>query len=672
MKKSGNYYKRKRYFEDDGYKKSIGIKEGLTLCGNEDEVKVAKQLSKFFKITFSKEGVFKTTAYVFDFLQPGEEFREYYNLYNEVLLLFSPYMEFESRTLDFVDKTLEEFDNRLDKVCVFLVSKDINIESKINGINTTNKDSRIIVPFTYNEILKNEISKNDISGKLRKYFYNRDLFALESPLKTEAYFYGRNTLIQKLYDKYLIGEQSGLFGLRKTGKTSVLYALERQMILRNGYSIYIDCQNPGIYMKRWNELLEYIVAEVVKKYELDVCIGDYAEKYVTDSFEQNIKEISSMIGTRILIMFDEIEHICFKTSDKEHWRSGEDYCMFWQTMRSVFQKEPECFTFLIAGVNPLCVETDYINDIENPIFAMISSEYLSLFDLNNVKDMIGHIGKYMGLSFDEEIYTKLTEDYGGHPFLIRHICSLINADINANRPCTVSKYEYDAKKKEYDAKIVHYVEMILSVLKNWYPSEYELLEILAIDGNEELKKNLEYKEKEMQHLLGYGIVKEVKENYYITINAVSLYLENNHKLQGKMTTKEQAWSNVSTRRNSLESRLRKIMILQMTMQYGSKKVKGKLLEVIESGRKEREKLQDLDINDLVENHFFLLDVKQVILKNWSLFDKVFIDKVKFENFIDVINKYRIDAHAKTINEDDMLMLTVAFNWFDEKIANLPV
>ncbi len=50
MKKSGNYYKRKRYFEDDGYKKSIGIKEGLTLCGNEDEVKVAKQLSKFFKI----------------------------------------------------------------------------------------------------------------------------------------------------------------------------------------------------------------------------------------------------------------------------------------------------------------------------------------------------------------------------------------------------------------------------------------------------------------------------------------------------------------------------------------------------------------------------------------------------------------------------------------------
>lgn len=618
--KSKKYYKQRRYYESDGYKKSTGIKQGLKLCGNDEEIKVAKQISKFFKITFSKSGVFKTTSYTFNFLQPGEEFREYYNLYNEVLLLFSPYTEFESRTLDFVDKTLEEFDNRLDKVCVFLISKDIDIESKINGINTLNKDSRIIVPFTYNEILHNGISKDNISRKLRKYFYNRDLFALESPLKTEAYFYGRNTLIQKLYDKYLMGEQSGLFGLRKTGKTSVLYALERQMILRNGYSIYIDCQNPSIYMLRWNELLEYIIIEVNKKYKIDLIIekNSYIEKKAASSFEKHFKEINNKIETRVLIMFDEIEHICFKTSEKTHWKSGEDYCMFWQTIRSVFQKTPECFTFLVAGVNPLCIETDYIKEVENPIFSMISSEYLNLFDLNNVKDMIGHIGKYMGLKFEEEIYTKLTEDYGGHPFLIRHICSLINANVSANRPCSISKYEYDAKKKEYDTQIIHYVEMILSVLKIWYPIEYDLLEILAIDGNNELKKNLEYKEKEIQHLIGYGIVKEINDNYYITINAVSIYLENNHKLQGKQTTKQQAWSNVSTRRNTLEDRLRKIMLVQMTMQYGSKKVKGKLLEVVDSIRREREHLQDLEVNDLVENHFYLLDVKQVLLKNWSL------------------------------------------------------
>ena len=67
MDKRARYYKNKRYFESDDFKKSTGVKQGLRLCGNEDEIKVANQLSKFFKITFSKEGTFKTTSYVFIF-----------------------------------------------------------------------------------------------------------------------------------------------------------------------------------------------------------------------------------------------------------------------------------------------------------------------------------------------------------------------------------------------------------------------------------------------------------------------------------------------------------------------------------------------------------------------------------------------------------------------------
>lgn len=99
--------------------------------------------------------------------------------------------------------------------------------------------------------------------------------------------------------------------------------------------------------------------------------------------------------------------------------------------------------------------------------------------------------------------------------------------------------------------------------------------------------------------------------------------------------------------------------------------RAKVNEYVEA-HKNQPAINKLEINDLIENHFYLLDVKQVILKNWSLFDVTFIDKVKFENFLDVINKYRIDAHAKTIEESDLLMLTLAFNWFDERIEDLPV
>lgn len=655
-----------------GHSNLIGIKQGLNICGTENEQKVTNELAKFFAITFSRAGKFKSTEYVINFLKPGEEFREYYNLYNEVLLLFSPYKEFDTRILDFVDKTLEEFDNRLDKVCLFLVSNDNEIEKKVRMISSQNKDSKIIVPFSYYEILKKGLNRDYLNDKLRSYFYSRDLYALESPLKTETYFYGRGKVVQELYDKYLLGEQSGLFGLRKTGKTSVLYALERQAINRKGCSIYIDCQNPSIYLCEWNQLLLKIIQELTQKYypEYDgnIISEKYVEKEAAAEFEKDIVNISKKIGTRILIMFDEIEHICFKTAENEHWKSGKGYCMFWQTIRSAFQKHPESFTFLIAGVNPLCIETAYVNEVENPIFDMISIKYLELFTIENVKIMTQEIGKYMGLSFDEEIYTRLTENYGGHPFLIRHICSLINKETTGIRPCIISKYEYDSNKANYDRKIVHYVEMVLSVLKTWYPEEYDLLEVLAIDGSEELKKEMVYKDKEINHLIGYGIIKEVNSNYYITIDAVSTYMENMHKMSNKVTTKEEAWKQISVRRNTLEEKLRKLMLVQMTGQYGKKNVKNKLLEVIDSSR--RNSIQDKEINDLVENAFFLLDVKKVIMKNWSLFEKIFIDKGKFDNFLDVINKYRVDAHAKNIIESEMLMLTIAFNWFDECMEGL--
>ncbi len=37
--------------------------------------------------------------------------------------------------------------------------------------------------------------------------------------------------------------------------------------------------------------------------------------------------------------------------------------------------------------------------------------------------MVSTIGNYMGMRFDDEIYTYLTDDFGGHPFIIRQVCS---------------------------------------------------------------------------------------------------------------------------------------------------------------------------------------------------------------------------------------------------------
>ena len=464
-----------------------------------------------------------------------------------------------------------------------------------------------------------------------------------------------------------------MFGLRKVGKTSVLYALERLIKLRGGNSVFIDCQNTSVHKSRWNELLYYIVNLIRENYKLDEnvisSIENYTERDASQCFERDMINLKNALNNRrILLIFDEIEHISFKTSSTNYWSEKDDYINFWQTIRAIYHKQPSLFSFVIAGVNPLCIEESSVNGYDNPIFSMLNPIYLELFSIKDVKEMISKIGNYMGIQFEEQIYSFLTEDYGGHPFLIRHVCSLINKDVQMERPYTVTKYDYKHKKEEYDLNISSYIESIISVLKKYYPEEYELLEILIIYGNDKFKEKLQFYENVTNHLLGYGILKRSNDNYFVTIDAVTSYIKTKYEYKKIENTKEAKWEEVSVRRNTIEMNLRTVVLLTLSLNFGKKNVIDKVLDIIEENRKD--KIRNLEINEIFKNELYLLDLKKIIVKNWNKFDRIFIDKSKFEMFLDLINSRRIDAHAKTISIDDMAQLRICFGWFEEILNDI--
>ncbi|PEJ35941.1 ATP-binding protein [Peribacillus butanolivorans] len=643
-----------------------GIKYRLNIKGNDIEKKIVRNLAEFFGVTFSRTEKFKNTDYNFSFLQPGDEYREKFNMYNEILLLFSPFQDFDRRALDFVDKTLTDYDNRLDKVCIFLVSKDLNITNKIAALNNENKDSKLIVPFTYAEFSKRKITQEDVENKLREYFYSRDLFAIESPIRNDSYFFGRKKIVQEFYSKYISGEQGGLFGLRKIGKTSVLYALMRTIESKDGIYVFMDCQSPSVHALRWYELLEGLIIKLSEKYNVQLNMSAYTfdEKHAAYSFEKLLLQIYKQLSEkRILLIFDEIEMICIDTASAEHWKNNLDFVYFWQTIRAFCQEHQNELCFLVAGVNPHCVEVASIQGIDNPIFSMINPAYLELFGIEDVKNMVSSIGKYMGLEFDEEIYTKLVEDYGGHPFLIRHICSLINSSISLERPMKVNKYDYGREKANYDIAISKYIEQIIQVLKISYFKEYKLLEILAVQGNEAFLSNLGKADfSTIQHLIGYGVLKKYKDTYFITIEALALYLKNNSDLLINDSMEEKRTA-ISKRRNKLEIKLREMIHTVFITKYGKLDARERILKAKKT--EERTKLEGIALNELMEKEYFFPELKVLIDKNWEDFSKVFVDKSKFKLNMDIINTYRIDAHAKSITEEEYLMTHMALKWIEE-------
>lgn len=666
----------------------------LRLCGTSGAQMAAREFSKYGLISFSREQRFKSTNYAFHFFKPVEKLKQLYNLGDEVLILCcSDSLErFKSRTKDFIDyllSTQQEFKNRLDKVTCFLIDSQDDIEEIIKEDRIRNPDSRLIVPFSYEE-LQQGLDDEMLQGRLRTFLYERDLFGIASPLKDENLFFGRDRadLIAELYGKYRQGEHGGLFGLRRIGKTSILNLLRLRVEQSNGVVVYMDCTK--YHHKRWNLFLQQIVREIFKKYSsgdadmvpsipsgvlLDEDPARYEEQNASISFEEDLTSLYHHLGdTRILLIFDEIEQIGYTTSPSEYWCNGKDALYFWQAIRSVFQTNSQLLSFVITGVNPKCVELAKINGIDNPIFNSLTPQYITLFDHKDVKKMVSDIGKYVGLRFEAEIFAGLTNDYGGHPFLIRQVCSRINMEVLGRgeiRPYTVSKYSYEKHSEEYRSQMMSVIEQILGVLQDFYPAEYELLKTLALDGSDAFVRRLTLGESTVSHLLGYCLIQKAEGDYHVRIRSVSQYLKEKYRHEKTLDSWSEKRTRISIRRNDIEIKLREIIRTQYVCKFGGK-AKEELIAHLKDTCKDptqEKKIRALDLKSAMQEVYFN-QLKALICKDWKNYESLFVDKAKFQSFFDLINQYRADAHAKELDEEEEAMLNIAFRYFEKALRDL--
>ncbi len=666
----------------------------LQLCGTSGAQMAARRFSEYGLISFSREQRFKSTNYAFHFFKPVEKLKQLYNLGDEVLILCcSDSLErFKSRTKDFIDyllSTQQEFKNRLDKVTCFLIDSQDDIEEIIKEDRIKNPDPRLIVPFSYEE-LQQGLDDEMLQGRLRTFLYERDLFGIASPLKDENLFFGRDRadLIAELYGKYRQGEHGGLFGLRRIGKTSILNLLRLRVEQSNGVVVYMDCTK--YHHKRWNLFLQQIVREIFKKYSsgdadtvpsipsgvlLDEDPARYEEQNASISFEEDLTSLYHHLDdTRILLIFDEIEQIGYTTSPSEYWRDGKDALFFWQAIRSVFQTNSRLLSFVITGVNPKCVELAKIDEVDNPIFSSLTPQYITLFDHKDVKKMVSDIGKYVGLRFEEEIFAGLTNDYGGHPFLIRQVCSRINMEVLERgeiRPYTVSKFSYEKHSEEYRAQMMSVIEQILGVLQDFYPTEYELLKILALDGSDAFVRRLTLGESTVSHLLGYCLIQKAEGDYHVRIRSVSQYLKEKYRHEKILDSWSEKRTRISIRRNDIEIKLREIVRTQYVCKFGGK-AKEELIAHLKGTCKDptqEKKIRALDLKSAMREVYFN-QLKTLICKDWKDYASLFVDRAKFQNFFDLINQYRADAHAKELDEEEEAMLNIAFRYFEKALQDL--
>lgn len=636
------------------------------------EIEIVNNLATVWFIAEAGVHQVGKVSYPYVFLKPCDSFKEKFNLLSDILCLFHPYQQIDSRVPEAIEKLLGKYPQRLDRLCVVLVTNAEGVAEEKQ--RPSDSDPRILIPFKYRELRGGVAGKERLMvERFEQQLYTKDLFGMSSALKSERFFFGRTNEIQRLVGHYQNNENSTIFGLRRIGKTSLLWAVTRQLKAMGAPVTLIDGNDNKYHRATWNKALFRVKEAIFATNGINGghTESDYSQDDATSCFAKDLRSVKVKSGKPVLIIFDEIQNLCFDVSTSDEWRSSKESVPFWQAIRSVYQQNQNLFSFVLGGTNAHILEAPHtVDGTENPLFGYITPRYLGFFSWEEVQGMLEQIGAYMGVSFDPAVYHYLTDDFGGHPFLIRQACSKlwdIQVAPNVPRRVQTTKAIYKGQKEVLFSHTRNYIAMILEVLTERYQREFEMLRLLAAGDQERFRIYAENSPRDIEHLVGYGLIERSGESFVFRIAAVELAVQKSARDLVCPESMEERWALLSKERNQFEFRFRDYVRSNLKVALGKAQAKQ---EVISAMRKPQQvqTAHGLEYDQIFSKEFYFLNLKDIVLKHWDRFKYLFNeDKGRFEHAMNMGNRYRADAHAKSVTDEqfraampELVWLTTSF------------
>jgi hypothetical protein len=438
-------------------------------------------------------------------INPEKYIRDTFGFDSEVAVFIFNYAHSQPRQIQAINQAFmeEPLAGRADPGLYFLISGDPNIKQWTEDYCSRNPQTRHGIPVTTTELISSRNDEWYIRNLIRRAIFIRDLFDYRLPIMDDLYFFGRDGIVADLVDSIKKVQNRGLFGLRKTGKTSILFKVKRQCETSNIAKIaYVDCKAKFIRDMTAPQLIRYLSTSICQLFDIRVESVRQADDFTT--FHRVCQTVNNQ-RSRLCIIFDEIEYLSPLSKLNEHWQS--DFIDLWQTLWSE-QSSLRSFNFIVCGVNPLLTEMPNINNVQNPLFGIISPLYLRGLEKDAISRMLRFFGRRMGLLFEVASVESLFSDYGGHPLLTRLACSHIHIrelEADSTRPIKISALYIEGLKESADEFLAPYCKHIVSELELFYPDEYEMLRLASVGLTGdfiELSREPTY----VAHLKSYGVM----------------------------------------------------------------------------------------------------------------------------------------------------------------------
>ena len=657
--------------------------------------------------------------YPFCIIGATKELKQYIRGKYEFLLVFSHFnnQDWQQNTLKAAKsiRQRKEIAERRPLVNFYiLVSNARHLKHEIDKIKGGTEAA--IIPFTFQEILScenNDQLKLLILNRFAEYLYENNMLGEETPIEEDALLFGdRGKIADAIVQRCIEHKHSGIFGLRRSGKSSVLHAVERRLEIAKIKYINIESRSALEGIDSWKIAL-FDIAKGVRQSTLELAqedgetrsqfnvrlnLNSTEEEYIkrpSQCFVEDIKLYTRNEQT-FVIAIDEIELITYNTATSTMWQDLDSYKGFWGALR-----DSGC-SLIICGVNSTINERSVIEfkgkTCDNPMYERVhncadfSKTYLPAFTDEQTRIMINTLGGYSNVAFNY-IYVDINRAFGGQPYAIRQFCAYMFDQIKELRK---PDEPYEITKPTFDALLVDFcnsekgMQLFNTILQHIaiYREEYSMLKRIALSPDK--YRTVEEKDVSLiDHLEKYGLIEYDRSTLFVTFNIQSIqdYIR-------KISSKNPEDMNNDERRRYIQERVKICEQKLKTHIYNYYKVTGneeagKTLIGHYSGiiipNDKARPLPNLstsswkDVFDHSKFIFYFSTIRKIISDNWRTLGKAFeeagITREKFNVYLKDINAGRSDAdhydaedmfHPEDWEISDITMQTfiVAYNAFE--------
>ena len=391
-------------------------------------------------------------------VQPSQTIRELFDIHLEIPVLIATYPKLEARILNRFNDTDLRGAASTDKDIAVLVAADENAGELVK------KGRRLfgypILTLYVNDLIQDNYSDTTLSNEIAKMMRTMNHFDYSKDIRNSADFFGRTRERQLLISAVSAGQNVGVFGLRRAGKTSLMHQVANDLEERDTESIFVPLNQISNADDLRIALVEATARTLQRHKERQNRRGTAAinSRMLNHNLSINVSALADIESFRrqwiyeVHALLDQMDADAVFILDETDFaneevleRAAEDVDVDYSTRREIFsvlrtlrgfiqlreEKGRRPVSLLATGISASIFTSFKRFGLENQFLGFASVKFLGPMEREEMGEMVNVLGKRSGVRFDDEsLVDELYAEYGGLPHPTRQACASVVDRIN--------------------------------------------------------------------------------------------------------------------------------------------------------------------------------------------------------------------------------------------------